>query len=38
MGFNSVQIRNVIKYAIDTRNEQKSIEALVQEQNIALKN
>ena len=27
MGFNSVQIRNVIKYAIDTRNEQKSIEA-----------
>lgn len=25
MGFNSVQIRNVIKYAIDTRNEQKSI-------------
>ena len=27
IGFNSVQIRNVIKYAIDTRNEQKSIEA-----------
>ena len=27
MGFNSVQIRNVIKYAIDTRNEQKSVEA-----------
>ena len=25
MGFNSVQIRNVIKYAIDTRNDQKSI-------------
>ena len=25
IGFNSVQIRNVIKYAIDTRNEQKSI-------------
>ena len=25
MGFNSVQIRNVIKYAIDTRNEQKSM-------------
>ena len=25
MGFNSVQIRNVIKYAIDTRNEKKSI-------------
>ena len=25
MGFNSVQIRNVIKYAIDSRNEQKSI-------------
>lgn len=25
MEFNSVQIRNVIKYAIDTRNEQKSM-------------
>lgn len=25
-GFNSVKIRNAIKYAIDTRNEQKSIE------------
>ena len=25
VGFNSVQIRNAIKYAIDTRNEQKSI-------------
>ena len=25
IGFNSVQIRNVIKYAIDNRNEQKSI-------------
>ena len=24
-GFNSMQIRNAIKYAIDTRNEQKSI-------------
>ena len=25
VGFNSVQIRNAIKYAIDTRNEQKAI-------------